>query len=248
MLAKEAARRVRGEPPVPAVAPTEFVIAHRAQAREGGQHNTPRLEDALQVFHDSARVENELERLREDDAIEAAVRNRAVVLRKVCDEGRALRAGFVGEHVHARDMFAPEAGRVTRITNFEDVPANVGAVSGEESIDVIPVDGLAPVHSPNLADRRGTAQVAEIDPPKRRVHAAARAHHAPDEAPSAAKKGQKKHGWIERTASRRCSRSNDIGCPLHGTTRSSARRNEAGSTTTSALRPREGQRPATALQ
>src|SRR5262249_18476708 len=103
-------------------------------------------------------VEDELQRLRADDAVERCL-GKTVRLAEV---GRDRRAGQVGIQVQNVDTgWTTEAPRVPVVADLEHGPADVACVPFEETIDVPAIDRQAAVQPEHAADGLDASQVGE---------------------------------------------------------------------------------------
>ena len=85
-------------------------------------------------------VVNVLERLREDEAVEAA-RRHVIGGSEIADDRRLQVARINVEDVAAVDGGSETHG-VVAVHHFEDTAANRGALGGEEPLDVVAVTGV----------------------------------------------------------------------------------------------------------
>ena len=117
----------------------------------------------MQCRHCQTDVVNQLQRLREDDAIEGAFgKNRRVG--EVSHNRRARIAGAHVQDVDTCDARRAEAAGVFVTADFEDPPNDFRCVALQEPLDVIPVDRRPSVEPIITADRYGAVEVAEPDP------------------------------------------------------------------------------------
>jgi hypothetical protein len=107
-----------------------------------------------------------LQRLREDEAVEAASRH-GIGGGKIADDGRLRVAWIDVEDVAAVDGGSETYG-VIAVHHFEDTAANCGRLCGKELLDVVTVDRRAAVASVVFAEGCGPADRPE---PRRVTHA-----------------------------------------------------------------------------
>jgi hypothetical protein len=100
-----------------------------------------------------------LERLREDEAVEAARRHR-IGGGEIADDGRVRVTRIDVEDVAAVDGGSETYG-VVAVHHLEDTAANRGALGGEELLDVVTVDRRAAVAPVVVAEGFGPANRAE---------------------------------------------------------------------------------------
>ena len=123
------------------------------------EEHAARREDAVQRRERGADVVDELERLRDDRAVERVARD----LRRVGEvaDDRRLRVSL-GRHQDVRPLDAvSEARRVVGRRDLEDAAADVGRMGADERLDVDAVDRRAALEAPVRVDRRHAAEVAE---------------------------------------------------------------------------------------
>src|SRR5690242_13255812 len=113
----------------------------------------------MELSYRAAEVEDELKRLRDDDAIEL-----------ICNH--VLGGGEVGHNrlIRIRRIDIKQSGmgnsgakcrRVSTILHFEHAAADIGCVVMKELLDVVTVDRRAALHPPVRAQRCGS-----VEPPK----------------------------------------------------------------------------------
>ena len=144
----------------------------------------------MRVRDGSFQVVDVLERLREDEAVEAARRQR-IAGGEIADDGRVGVARIDVEDVAAVNG-GSETHRVVGVHHFEDTATNRGTLGGEELLDVVTIDRRAAVASVVVAegfcaaDRPEPGRVShplQSFPPTKRIgrrtelpHRRARAH------------------------------------------------------------------------
>ena len=109
-----------------------------------------------------AHVVDEVKRLRKDYAVETF---RGYMIR-ICQVGydRGLRAPFRDmQHIDFINAFAAVLARVGVVAHFQDSAPNIVRVAGEETLDVVAVNGRASVIPEYAAERREPPQIAEPD-------------------------------------------------------------------------------------
>ena len=117
----------------------------------------------MQCRHRETDVVNQLQRLREDDAIEGAFgKNRRVG--EVPHNRRTRIAGAHVQDVGTCDARRAEAARVFVTADFEDASNDFRCVALQEPLDVVPVDRRPSIEAIITTDRYGAAEVAEPNP------------------------------------------------------------------------------------
>ena len=125
-----------------------------------GQQHAARGEDALQGRQRTADVIDELERLRDDGAVERVVRDMGCVA-EVADDRRLWIAILRHEDVHAQDV-AAEPVRVVGRGDLENSSADVVGVATDETLDIDPVDRRAALEAPIGVDRGRAPELPEL--------------------------------------------------------------------------------------
>ena len=139
---------------------------HRQQEHAAGD------EDPLKRLQRGHVVEDEVQRLRQHDAVEGGVGQHRPV-GKVADERHVGGVGIDVQDVGLGHVRPTESVRVRRVTDLEHPAADVGGVAGKEAFDVVAVDRAAAGVAEVRRDRRGPPQVTEPHMARRRGHGAA---------------------------------------------------------------------------
>src|SRR5207244_8858457 len=116
------------------------------------EQRAARAENSVRVYDGRLQVVDVLERLGEDEAVEAA-RWHGIGGGEIAGDRRVRIAGIDVEHVAAVDG-GPVALRVVAVQHFDDPTANRGAFRGEELLDVVAVDWRAAITSVVVAEGR----------------------------------------------------------------------------------------------
>ena len=116
-------------------------------------------EDSVSILDRWLQVIDVLERLREDEAVEAA-RRHGIAGGEITDDRRVRIAGIDVEDVAALES-GPETYGVVAVHHFEDTAANRGTLGGKEMLDVVTVDWCAAVAPVMVAEGCGSADRPE---------------------------------------------------------------------------------------
>ncbi len=158
---------LRGEVPVLAPIVDAFKPAYLANAVSCDEDDSTRLEDAFHLAEGMANVENHLEGLRADDAIEG-IGGDGVFLRQIGHDGCFGISRHDTKNVTLDDARLAVFEGVRRVTKFEHAAFDIAGVIGEEFLDVVSGDILTAIHAEGTANGLNTAQIAEVDLSQRR--------------------------------------------------------------------------------
>ena len=146
----------------PEVAVAAVFEGHPARRRERDERHAARLEHAPALFEHAPHVVDDVDGLREDDAIVGVRRQRHRLSR---NRRRRSRAGFRGQidDVAAGNAGAAVPRRVVVLLHLEHDAADVLGVGLEEPLDVRAVHGRTAVVAPVPADRARPPEVAPVE-------------------------------------------------------------------------------------
>ena len=148
LFTKEAFARGLGEPPIVG---REQPRVDPRQGRNGRKQHSPGLQDAMGMTHRRLKIINILQGLRQNEAVVGIGRN-MIGDRQIGDDRRILVLWIDIENV-LRPNVASVFPRVDAILDFEDVAGNVAGMGGEEIVDIISIDGCAPIGPVDIAER-----------------------------------------------------------------------------------------------
>jgi hypothetical protein len=143
----------------PPVLEPELQAVDATDDGDRAEQRAARLEDSMSMSDGCLQVVDVLERLREDEAVEAA-RRHGVGGSEIADDRRVRVATINVEDVAPVDGGSETYG-VVAVHHFEDTAANRGALGGEELLDVVAVDRYAAVASVVVAEGFGPADRPE---------------------------------------------------------------------------------------
>src|SRR5665648_59628 len=158
---EEPACRLVGESPVVAP-PVGVVAADLADAGGSSQHAAAGLKDTVQLRDRRLDVEDELQCLRQHDAVEGVVAD-ARRAGQIRDDGRGRRLACEVKYVALRDAGTAEALGVGALRDLEHMPLDRGGALPEEPLHVVAIDGDSPIEPEHATDRFGALQATEVD-------------------------------------------------------------------------------------
>src|SRR5262245_46227664 len=164
---EQAMRRLGGEAPVLSPVIDSLSATDAVDPAAGGQQHAILPEHARQMSKSGLDVDDHLQRLGTDDAIEALGRH-IVRAREIGHDRRLWVARDDVQYIALRHASSSELARVPVVADLEHATADVLGVRGEEPLDVVPVDGEAAVEAERPAHRSETPQAAEVDVPAAR--------------------------------------------------------------------------------
>ena len=144
------------EPPV--IAGGAVVRRQTAHRRHRGQQDAAGSKNPMDVGQRGGHVGDELQRLGENEAVEA-VRRDLVGGAQIGDDGGARVGRIHIEHVASFDPGAELRG-IALIVDLEHPAADIVPVIPDETLDVVPIDRSAPLEAPDRAQR-----LAPVGPP-----------------------------------------------------------------------------------
>src|SRR5262249_51334495 len=107
-------------------------------------------------------VVDQLQCLREDDAVERAGRD-VTGVRQIGDDRRVRVIWINMEDVVGHDLFATESLRIDILADLEHMPSHVLRLVVEKVFDVVAIDGPPTSFAKDLADWTHPTEVAKID-------------------------------------------------------------------------------------
>ena len=130
----------------------------------GREQHAAGREDAVQRRERGAHVVDELQRLRDDRAVEAC---RPGCAARPSRSPTIVACGFpsVAMRMSTRSTLASEPRRVVGRRDLEHAAADVGRVRADEPLDVHAVDRRSALEAPVRVDRRDAPEVAELRRP-----------------------------------------------------------------------------------
>ncbi len=147
------------EAPAPLRPP--LIVADLTDAGGCRQKPAAWLEDPVNSREGGPDVINQMECLRQDDAVEGVGR-KMVGARQIPDE-RCSRDGLHVQDIAPSDARATEAASVGIVPNLDHAPMNVVGPGGQEPFDVVPVDREAAIIAKLAAHRLQPSEIAEAD-------------------------------------------------------------------------------------
>ena len=149
--------------PAPEIAVETALVIHPDDARHRHQQHAAGAEDARALGNDRRHIVDELQCLRDDDAV-VAVRRDRVRTPEIGDDRRLAVCRIDVEHIVRRDGVSTETLRIRRVPDLEDSTSHVGPVDLEKVFDVVPVDGLPSIPPRVPAQWLQAPEVAPFDP------------------------------------------------------------------------------------
>ena len=134
------------------VSPGAILGRHHACGWKRGQQHAARLEHPIRAFKGGSHVVDEVQRLREDEAVVGLERQ---LLRdtKISDQRRARIPRVDVEDIRMIHPLRAERCRQAAVQHFEHPTMNVGRMLGQEPENVVPIDRESAFASPVPADR-----------------------------------------------------------------------------------------------
>ncbi len=160
---EQAALRLGGKVPVFAPVIDALAPGYAGHPMRGAEDNPTRLQDAVKGGDGLVDLEDHLQRLRDDDAVEGVVRNVRRIVRSATMVACGLPSTLV-QDIDLRDLVAPELLDVGRSPISRQRPFTSGAVFLKEFFDVVAFDRQkVAVLAEDRTNRRKTTQPPEID-------------------------------------------------------------------------------------
>ena len=147
----------------PEVAVEAGFVVHSDHAGNRRQHDTAGAEDAGALGNDGRHVVDEVQRLRENDAVVGS-RSDRVRMAEIGDDRRRAVGRIDVDDITRRDRVPAVLFRVHPVSDLEDSSSNVSPVSIQKALDVITVDGLPPIPAPVVAEWLGSPEITPVHP------------------------------------------------------------------------------------
>src|SRR3954452_11543299 len=155
-------RKVR-QRPIPARPPLAAI--ERRNSRNRDERHASGLKRRTNLLDGGGHVENQVQHLGKDHAIERPLRQH-VLIGEVADDGCFTVTGVDVEDVLLHNSIGAEAMRVGVVADLENASADVGGMLLKEGLDVMAVD-------------RRSAAVTELGAERRHARGAVARHHVP---------------------------------------------------------------------
>src|SRR5262245_2975349 len=141
---------------------TPVVLVNLRDTGDCCEQDASRLENPIKRSKRCTHVVDQLQRLREDDAVEHTGRD-VIGVRQVGNDRRVRVIRVDMEDVVGSDLFTAESFGIDVLADLEYMPSHVLRPSVEKVLDVVTIDGPAPGFAKDLADWIHPAKVAKID-------------------------------------------------------------------------------------
>ena len=138
-----------------------MIAIQRGDAGHGNQCHATRAKRSMNVRDRRRHVENQVQSLSQDDAVEVGGWKRSGI-GEVADDRRARVARVQIQYVLSSNTITPEPAGIMIFLHFEHMAFHVRRMPLEESFNVIAVDRCAAIFTPDVAERFRRAYPADV--------------------------------------------------------------------------------------
>src|SRR5262249_12564215 len=153
---RDARHRHRQMPSIP-----PFSVANLAYSWNRQKQNTTRFQDALKGSYGSVQIKNEVQCLRQNNAIEQ-IRLDVLCCGEIDNAHGARRVRIDVKHIAPRHALAAKTDRIVVVRNFQDSPAYVVRMLLQKRFDEQTIDRSSEVKSPLAADGLKAEKIAKF--------------------------------------------------------------------------------------